>query len=793
MKKLAAVFVLAVLGPSLVLTWLATRSLRDQEIVVHSQRALLHQGATDALAGDLNTFLGDVRIFYGRLLGDLIIEMGPDELSGNFDAIIRSRWSQAAIGATVTEDGRWLNPAITSTEPEVRRFLRDTQPFLLNEAASEVYVAPDTAGNVVVVKEIAESDWMSRSNPSIRRRISESFRDRADTARSPDDSIGKLENERPPEMKSAGPPPMASPVPAASSAAVTASADSGASEPVMKKQISDGLTASAPGKPQAETAGGGKVVAQRKVAADEYAYRGRSNYNQQRLEPSQQTALPGVDSIAGNGGSGGGRMSQQGEAFSAPVPATAAAAPSSPQAPATAAPQAVPPVGGNGGNFYNRSRTVTPVGQLGQLEQQGQYDRFVQAANDALAENPNRQQWSNLDVNTGQLREIMSDSPEGAISRFVTGGLQVLLWRRDPAAPGLIFWVQLNLDELKRDLTSIIRETGQRMGDSEVSLALLDASGQVVAQTKEGFAADWRQPFVATEVGELLPHWEVAAYLIDPRAVARSAQAARLTFWMLVPVLLIAITVGSVLIIRDIGREMHLARQKTDFVSNVSHELKTPLTSIRMFSDLLNNRPEMPDGKRIEYSGIISREAARLSRLINNLLDFSRMERGEKRYRKERFDAGAMIRETVENYRPQIESDGFQLSLNDGLNGDSPPSEIEGDRDALSQVLLNLLSNAEKYGGAAREIAVETRRMNGTVEIDVLDRGPGVSRKHAAKIFEKFFRADDSLSSGIEGSGLGLTLARQIAQAHGGDVEFSPRPGGGSRFTVRLPVLESHA
>jgi signal transduction histidine kinase len=794
MKKLAAVFAIAVLGPSLVLTWLATRSLRDQEIVVHSQRALLHQGTTDALAGDLNAFLGDVRHFYGRLLGDLINELGPDDLSGNFDTVIRSRWSQAAIGAAVTDDGRWLNPAITSTEPEIRRFLSDTQLFLLNKAASEVYVAPDSAGNVVVVKEFSEPNASARPILAERRASPGISRDKL-AAEEPADSGRGFEKLKRFKKNLADPavtePTASTPSPAATSAPaaplpkvadpIGASAMS-APASAASESTAAGLGSAA--KPQAEKATEGKIIAQRKVAADEYAYRGRSNFGQQRFEANQSvTALADAGDVSNQAGGGSGAMPRPPDA---PYPTTAAAGPAMAPAavPAPALPQTAAPVNvGEDNSFtFNRSRTVTPVGQFDQSPQQ--------AAADPLADNLNRQALSNLDVNNGQLREIMSDAPEGAISRFVTGGLQVLLWRRDPAAPGLTFWVQLNLDELKRDLTSIIRETGQLMGETEVSLALLDASGQVVAQTKEGFVADWRRPFVATEVGELLPHWEVAAYLIDPRAVARSARAARFTVWMLVPVLLIAIGVGSVLIIRDIGREMHLARQKTDFVSNVSHELKTPLTSIRMFSDLLNNRPEMPDGKRIEYSGIISREAARLSRLINNLLDFSRMERGEKRYRIERFDAGAMVRETVENYRPQIESDGFQLKLIDGLNGGSLPVEIEGDRDALSQVLLNLLSNAEKYGGEAKEITVETQQVNGSIVIDVLDRGPGVSRKHAAKIFEKFFRADDSLSSGIEGSGLGLTLARQIARAHGGDVEFSPRQGGGSRFTVRLPVIE---
>ena len=747
MKKLAAVFVIAVLGPSVALAWLATRSLRDQEIVVHSQRALLQQGATDALSNDLNVFLDDVRVFYGRLLEDLISEVGPEELSTNFDEILRSRWSQAAIGAAVTESGDWLNPSVTSTDPEIRRFLRDTQPFLLNGAPSEVYLAPATTGNVVTVQEMPAADWFSRfsdkrepmneSSPGIREvKASGALEKPVEAAESKPRLEAKVEAMPAPVS---APPALSLPPPATASAA-----------PSLAKEASE--------KSLSELNQG--VVLQQKVAVTEDRYRNRSSYQQRAPVAQTQEPLQAEEAEISQGAG----LLQMADSLDASDSSL---------------------------GRDNRTRNVTPLGQLEQLKEGGQYFRLTEAANNALADNPNRQSWSALDVNTGQLRELMADDPEGAISRFVSGGLQILLWRRDPAAPGKVFWVELNIDELKRDLTGLIRETAQRMGKAEVSLALLDANGQVVAQTSEGFTTDWRQPFVATEVGEILPHWEVAAYLLDPRAVARTARSARLTIWMLVPILLAAIGIGGVLIIRDIGREMHLARQKTDFVSNVSHELKTPLTSIRMFSDLLGNRRDMADEKRLEYSGIISREAARLSRLINNLLDFSRMERGEKRYRMERFELGEFVRETVNNYRHQIEAEGFQLTVENHL-APNESCEIEGDRDALSQVLLNLLSNAEKYGGDTREITVEIRQEKGDqLEIAVLDRGPGIARKHAHKIFEKFYRADDSLSSGIEGSGLGLTLARQIARTHKGDVEFRSRLGGGSCFLLRLPLISS--
>jgi len=219
-------------------------------------------------------------------------------------------------------------------------------------------------------------------------------------------------------------------------------------------------------------------------------------------------------------------------------------------------------------------------------------------------------------------------------------------------------------------------------------------------------------------------------------------------------------------------------------VSNVSHELKTPLTSIRLFSEMLAQDTVQDESKRRHFLSIITTETARLTRLINNVLDFSRLERGEKKYHFEPFDVVALVRETVESYRPQLESGGFILKLQ--LSPD--PAEITGDRDALAQVLVNLLSNAEKYSGERKEIEVRCETRAGGVEVKVLDRGWAVPAGCEERIFEQFYRAHDSLASGIQGCGLGLTLARQIARAHGGEVTYESRPEGGSCFTLKLPA-----
>jgi signal transduction histidine kinase len=433
-------------------------------------------------------------------------------------------------------------------------------------------------------------------------------------------------------------------------------------------------------------------------------------------------------------------------------------------------------------------RRVAPLSQIGQ----GSRDDLAQAAEQALLNNGNANNWSMFQSAAGDVREIIGDEPEGALSRFLDDGLHILLWYRHPTLEARIFWVELDLEEIRRDLASIIDLSARSDPGSQVCVALLDSDSHPVAMTLPGFQTDWKKPFVASEVGEILPHWEVAAYFLDPAEIASSARAARWLLWLLVPILLAAIGFGSVVIIRDVGREMHAARQKTDFVSNVSHELKTPLTSIRMFSDLLGKKQDVDPNKVQNYAGIISTEAARLTRLINNLLDFSRMERGEKKYDLIPFDAVALASEVVENYRLQIESEGIELSFADRIG---TATMVKGDRDALAQVLLNLLSNAEKYGGDGGEIVVEARLAEDekSVELRVMDRGPGVSRREAGRVFEKFYRVDDSLSTGIQGSGLGLTLARQIAQGHGGDVECCKRDDGerGGCFALRLPLAEN--
>jgi signal transduction histidine kinase len=354
----------------------------------------------------------------------------------------------------------------------------------------------------------------------------------------------------------------------------------------------------------------------------------------------------------------------------------------------------------------------------------------------------------------------------------------------------LIFGAKLNLNRVVDGLRGLMQPDPALQ--DEICIAILDDNAKPVAFSRSKFQASWKRPFVATEIGDALPHWEVAAYLADPAALTRAACIANITIGLLIAVLVLAIITGSWLIVSNLNSELTLARQKTDFVSNVSHELKTPITSIRMFSELLAEGRVTDSTKQRSYLKIITAETARLTRLINNVLDFSRMERGEKKYNFQPCDLTDIVHSTAETFRPHLEASGFKFDC------ELTPASISvrGDADALSQIIVNLLSNAEKYSNGGKEITLQLAQKQSPLphaEIRILDRGSGVPRGSEEKVFEKFYRAHDSLSSGIQGSGLGLTIARQIARAHGGDVVCEQREGGGSCFSLRIPLTEKPA
>lgn len=382
-------------------------------------------------------------------------------------------------------------------------------------------------------------------------------------------------------------------------------------------------------------------------------------------------------------------------------------------------------------------------------------------------------------------RDIVGEAPAGSVARFVQDNLHILFWHRNPADPSVVFGAQIQLSRLlprfketfRLDpalaprFTAVLRDDTQR---STLFTGIADA-----------FAPPAR-PAAAADIGEKLPHWRVEIFRSHPGASLAAIRTQQFTIALLVGLLLLAMGVGSWLIGLDLRRQLQLAQQKTDFVSNVSHELKTPLTSIRMFAELLDKDPDLHPDRRRRFTAIIQSEASRLTRLLDNVLDFGRLEQNRHPNRRVSTNLVAVIRDAAETCRPQLAAAGIELQLD--LPPDEPATRLDADPDALAQILFNLLSNIEKYaaqGGLAR-IRLDVTDPQ-ALHLFVSDRGPGIPRGCEERIFEQFYRAHDSLASGIPGSGLGLALTRRLVGLHGGSITAANTSEGGARFHVRIP------
>jgi len=256
-----------------------------------------------------------------------------------------------------------------------------------------------------------------------------------------------------------------------------------------------------------------------------------------------------------------------------------------------------------------------------------------------------------------------------------------------------------------------------------------------------------------------------------------------------IALMVLVIVLAAIFGLRYTLRQVELAQLKSSFVSNVTHELKTPIALIRLAVDTLEMRRYSSPEEGARFLRTISRETEKLAQLVDNVLDFARLESGRPVFQLQRIDMAEVARDALETFRPRLEDQGFKVEVE--IPAQLPP--VMGDARALTQCLLNLLDNAVKYSRDRREIRISAGAREGRVAVSVADRGIGIAPGDQHRVFEKFVRLETGLVHDVKGAGLGLALVNQIMRAHHGRVELVSTAGGGSTFTLVLPVVGEEA
>ncbi len=370
--------------------------------------------------------------------------------------------------------------------------------------------------------------------------------------------------------------------------------------------------------------------------------------------------------------------------------------------------------------------------------------------------------------------EQKSAQRSGWIPWFSENRLCILGWVQK-YEEGPIYGIELELMTLLSRLVvdfPILSEKG-------AALVLMDGNGKFMHQSGSLAKSPEDKPAAVSTVSDLLPHWRIAVFVDDK---AGTAPGFLFVSVMLLGIFIAAIVSGGMLLTRMTLQNMKDARQKTSFVSSVSHELKTPLTSIRMYAELLLSKRIKDENKTQTYLSVIVNESGRLTRLINNVLDFGKLEQGKKTYHYTSFEMDRFLYQMIKAHSIRIKAQGIEIIT----QVEQGNYEVTTDRDAMEQVFLNLLDNALKYAGNGKFIKFVLDKEDAFIRLKICDDGPGIPNAQQEKIFEKFHRVDNSLTSKQPGSGLGLSIAKQILRDLEGDLLFEPMPGNGSCFTARI-------
>jgi len=350
--------------------------------------------------------------------------------------------------------------------------------------------------------------------------------------------------------------------------------------------------------------------------------------------------------------------------------------------------------------------------------------------------------------------------------------------------PALISWTATadRLDAALAGAAYIRLVWTQASRGQPVQGGLVDADRRLAAGS--AVRADLRVVRTADATG--LP-WTLYAASADPDADSAAFAGRRRLLIAGFSVLALVLVAGTYFIVRSIAREVAVTRLQSEFVSTVSHEFRSPLTSIRQLSEMLAKGRVPTEDLRQQSYEILTHESERLQRLVESLLDFGRIESGVSRYRFELLDGADVVDDVVAGFREAAAAQGFRIDV----RKTDAPARVRADRDALGLAIRNLLDNAVKYSPECRTVWVETAVADRRLEIRVRDRGTGIPPAEQRSIFDRFVRGSAGRDAGIKGTGIGLTLARHIVDAHRGEIRLESLAGQGSTFTILLPLEDA--
>ena len=379
-------------------------------------------------------------------------------------------------------------------------------------------------------------------------------------------------------------------------------------------------------------------------------------------------------------------------------------------------------------------------------------------------------------------------SPNGWHIRYWQDGINLIFWRLE--GTGNVIGLELDRMQFLSDLIGKLPDTQQPSKRTRTLFRLRNAAGEVVYQWGNYDPPDSAPANADLLLSPPLNAWQLE-YFVPPQ-FADASQGGGMLLNFLAALGAVGLGVGwlAFYFYRESSREMREASQRVSFVNQVSHELKTPLTNIRMYAELLEAEVEEENTKAQRHISVVVSESRRLSRLIQNVLTFARSTEKRLTLNSSPGVIDEQIAEVIEQFRPALEEKHIEVRL----HADAP-APVRFDRDLCGQILGNLIGNVEKYASGGGRLQInslqETKNGSITTIIEILDRGPGIAAEERGKIFQPFYRISSKLSDGATGTGIGLAIARDLARRHGGDLVLLPETDGAAfRLTLETPPAQ---